>query len=334
MDNTGQARFYNLDNACFQRGKAQLPVNANHIISTPDGACFVAFVKDGNSTINFTTDSTTNFSTDSSIKELIDVTGEINKTPIKLHVYFYEKFTKNALKVVDCPFAVSSINLTNFSIFGNRQIYLTTIDQKNGNFQSVLVKITHAKTKFRFERQQNLKLLGQVKFEGAHSSLVFGKNTKFTQDVQKGDFLIIGSEKRAISEIQSDFELKVDNSFKHVEPEKFYNFRIESRSFHNGLLDAYSMVFTKYAINSPIGKIDKPLSVYIALNLKFHKIGDYSGKFPEYFYKMWRKFEEETKKPIGHINNFKLSFIPYRHYDIDELLTEYLFGEYVIAEYS
>ncbi|RHZ89869.1 hypothetical protein Glove_9g267 [Diversispora epigaea] len=359
-----QARIYNLDNACFS-GKAQLPINTTHMLSTPDGACLVAFTVERslnsnvsadfipNSKDSFTTDSlinsnlakdyTTepteiNFSTDSTTERVTsrDVDNEINVILIKAHIYFYEKLTENtenaenAIKVIDIPLANPSINSFHFSLLNNRQIHLTTIDQQNEKFQSVLVKITHTRTKYRFERQ-GLKSLGQVRFEDAHPFLVFGENTKFTRHIQKGDFLIIGNEKQVISEIKSDVKLKIDKLFETIEPEKFYDFRIESRSSLNDLLDVYSMVFTKYAINSPIGKIDKPLTVHIALDLKNHKIDDYSEKFSEYFDGMWKKFKEETKKPLGHIKNFKTSVIPYQVLDnVDDLLSEYLLGEWLI----
>ncbi|RHZ90025.1 hypothetical protein Glove_9g277 [Diversispora epigaea] len=403
VEKNRQARIYNSNNASFQSGEVQLPINTNHILSTPDGTCFVAFTKERtlnsnasttdpavtdsatdpkmNPTTNIATDPTTelaaNLATDSTIEPKIDSTtepaenlatdftndptinpttelaadlaadstkelatdsttesgdiiNEINENLIKAHVYFCENFTENAIKIIDIPFSNSPIDLFRFSLFDSRQIHLTTIDQQNGNFQSILVKITHTRTKYRFEQQHSLKSVEQVRFEDAHPFLVFGENTKFTRYIQKGDFLIIGNEKRVISEIESDFKLKIDKLFETIEPEKFYDFRIESRSSLNDLLDVYSLVFTKYAINSPIGKIDKPLTVYIALNLKNHKIDDYSEKISEYFVGMWKKFEEVTKKPLGHIKNFKTSVIPYQHDNIDELLSENLLGEWLI----
>ncbi|RHZ89868.1 hypothetical protein Glove_9g264 [Diversispora epigaea] len=341
VERNGQARIYNLDNAYFRPGKAHLPINTNHILCIPDGTCFIAFTKESLLNSIDSTDSTTDPATDLDTKSTpelaanlatpTDVTNKISVNIIKAHVYFCEKFTENAIKVIDMPFTDSSIDLFHFSLFDNRQIHLTTIDQQNGNFQSVLVKITHTRTKYRFERQHALKSVGQIKFEDAHPFLVFGENTKFTQYVQKGDILIIGNEKQVISEIKSDVKLKIDKPFENVEPEKFYDFKIKSRSLLNGLLDAYSMVFTKYAISSPIGKIDKPLTVYIALDLKNHKIEDHSEKFSEYFSKMWKKFKKETKKPLGHIKNFKSFVIPYQVLDnIDDLLSEYLLGEWLI----
>ncbi|RHZ79713.1 hypothetical protein Glove_141g84 [Diversispora epigaea] len=303
VERNGQARIYNLNNASFQPGKSQLPINTNLVLSTPDGTCFVAFTTEGAST------------------------NEINVNHIRAYVYLCEKLTKNAIKVIDIPFTNPTVDLFRFSLLNNKQIYLTTIDQQNGKFQSVLVKMTQPETSYQFEQVE--KFSGQVKFEDACPFFVFGKNTKFAQYVQKGDFIIIGDEKRVITQIKTDIELKIEDLFKSVEPEKFYNFKIKSRNFLNSLLDIYSMVFTKYAINNPIGKIDKSLTVFVALDIK--NAYYYSEKFSEYFDKMWKKFKEETKKPIGHIKNFKSSVIPYQHLDnIHDLSTDYLLGEWLI----
>lgn len=245
---------------------------------------------------------------------------------VKAHVYFYESSIE--IKDVDIPFADSLIDFFHFSLFNDKQIHLTTIDQQNGKLQFVLVKITHPGKNFRFE-QHDLKSLGQVKFEDAHSFSFFGVNTTFTQKIQKGDLLVIGSERKVISEIISDNELKIDDLFRHVEPEILYNFKIEQKCLLNDLLDVYSTVFTKYAINNPIGEIEKSITVYIALDLKHHKIDDLTDQFSEYFNEMWKKFKEATGKPLDHINNFKSSVISYQCLDnnINELLTEKLLGE-------
>ncbi|CAG8483333.1 6229_t:CDS:10, partial [Racocetra fulgida] len=42
----GRARIYNLVNGQFRPGIGQIPANATNVVSTPDGACIVAFVKE------------------------------------------------------------------------------------------------------------------------------------------------------------------------------------------------------------------------------------------------------------------------------------------------
>ncbi|CAG8555006.1 15242_t:CDS:10, partial [Cetraspora pellucida] len=42
----GRARIYNLVNGQFRPGIGQVPANATNVVSTPDGACIVAFVKE------------------------------------------------------------------------------------------------------------------------------------------------------------------------------------------------------------------------------------------------------------------------------------------------
>ncbi|CAG8584575.1 25121_t:CDS:10, partial [Gigaspora margarita] len=46
VEKNGSARIYSLINGNFRPGTAQLPGNCTRVISTPDGACFVAFVKE------------------------------------------------------------------------------------------------------------------------------------------------------------------------------------------------------------------------------------------------------------------------------------------------
>ncbi|CAG8711894.1 31872_t:CDS:1, partial [Gigaspora margarita] len=76
-------------------------------------------------------------------------------------------------------------------------------------FQSLISKVTHAKTKYRFERQTTEKSLGKVKIESYDPFTVIGQNTKFTNDLHVGDFLVIGNEKRQIIKVNSDNELKI-----------------------------------------------------------------------------------------------------------------------------
>src|SRR6266480_3112137 len=71
-----------------------------------------------------------------------------------------------------------------------------------------MVKITHAKTQYRFERQSQHIVLGQVKIENNKQLTILGKDTMFNRDFRVGDYLIIGDEKRQVSEIVYDNDIQ------------------------------------------------------------------------------------------------------------------------------
>ncbi|CAG8829875.1 2317_t:CDS:1, partial [Racocetra persica] len=328
----GEARIYSLINDNFRAGSAKLPANCTRVMSTPDGACFVSFVKEkldidvsegknkvietipknacsemtnsetellntnetnaseGKNKVikaipeNICSEMRTNNETtkSSSIdniaknKEAIetelhqDTTQALSREVVRGYVYFLEKFSKDANKVIEVPFTNPNIELFQFTSLADKQVHLVTIDLYNNILQSLMVKITHAKTKFRFERKTKEKALGKVKIESYDPFTIIGQNTKFTNDLQIGDFLVIGNEKRQIIKVINDSELKITNKqlFKSLNFGEWKRFQIEPKANINGLLDAYSMVFTKYAITNPFGQIDKPLKLTIVMDLR------------------------------------------------------------------
>ncbi|CAG8768203.1 757_t:CDS:2, partial [Racocetra fulgida] len=153
--------------------------------------------------------------------------------------------------------------------------------------------------KYRLKRKTVKKSLGKVKIESNNPSTVFGQNTKFTNGLV-GDFLVIGNEKFQIIKVVNDSELKVERrQFNSLDFEKWQQFEIEPRTKVNGLLDVYSMVFTKYATTNPFGKEDKPLKLTIVMNLgNKMDINNYVTKFRAYSLKLFEKFLKETNKPI------------------------------------
>ncbi|CAG8703481.1 3623_t:CDS:2, partial [Ambispora gerdemannii] len=129
----GRARIYNLVNASFRPGIAQIPPDAINIRSTPDGTCIVAFVKE-------------------EIKEEIEIMPssqlddknlvtnsemQVPKQLVRGYVYFCENFSRHASKIIDICF-VKSPEIFQFSMFENRQMHLTTIDQEKGTFNSAI----------------------------------------------------------------------------------------------------------------------------------------------------------------------------------------------------
>ncbi|CAG8444245.1 12971_t:CDS:10 [Acaulospora morrowiae] len=350
----GRARVYNLINNSFRPGIAQLPTDSSRVISTPDGTCFVAFVKETMQTKNISdnsvdpeitstneTDDKEITSTDETDDKEVTSTGvldseetrDVNKSDetvesenflnsdslfdqsecsttevVRGYVFFSEKFTQNASKVVEIPFKNPSIEFFQFSLFNMRQIHLTTIDQYDGSFQSAIVKITHAKTKYRFERQSAETTLGKVKVEAHNLFIIFGQDTNFKKNIHVGDFIVIGDERCQVVEIISDNKLKISKEFfKSSHYGQWQNFSIEPRTKVNGLLDVYSMVFTKYAISSPIGRADNPLTLTIVIDLDSGsemKVNECEIKFQRYIEKSFEKFKKDTKKPIGHLKSW------------------------------
>ncbi|CAG8514358.1 11433_t:CDS:10, partial [Scutellospora calospora] len=247
------------------------------------------------------------------------------------YVFFLEKFSKNANKVIEVPFDSSTIEFFQFCSLANKQTHLITIDLHNNNFQSLMVKVTQMKAKYRFERKTVKKSLGKVKIERNDPFTVLGQNTKFTIDFHVGDLLVIGNEKFQIMKIVNDCELKIINQQK-LNFEEWQQFNIEPRTKVNGLLDVYSMVFTKYAITNPFSKKDELLKLTIVLELSSKlNIDNYKTKFQTYFRKLFKKYKKETKKPMGHLEKFGVNCIIFESFDnLVSEFTEHKFGDWII----
>ncbi|RHZ48992.1 hypothetical protein Glove_535g7 [Diversispora epigaea] len=263
-----------------------------------------------------------------------NLTDGVEKTEteevVRAYIFFSENFTPNASMIIDVPLKNPSVELFQFSSFEMQQIHLTTIDQHDGSFQSLVTNISHAKTKYRFEKLSVEKTVGSVKIESHDPFTVHGQNTNFTNDINVRDSLVIGNEKRQIIEVISNNELRISNkSFESLEHGKWIKFVIEPRTTTNGLLDVYSMVFTKYAIASPIGRTDSPLTLTVVMDLNSNEleIDEYEKKFQKYIKKSFEKFRNDTKKPIGHLKEFKSACTTIKDLDLEGKYTEYKFGE-------
>ncbi|CAG8512372.1 14490_t:CDS:10, partial [Funneliformis caledonium] len=262
-----------------------------------------------------------------------EANGSVGSDFVRAHVYFVDGISNNAKKVIVKPFTKSSIETFQFSFIDKRQIHLTTLNHQRGLFQSVLVKITHAKTQYRFELQSQHTTLGQVKIENNKSFTILGKDTMFKRDIRVGDYLIVGEEKRRVSEIVCNNVLKVARpSFERVKVGQWLNFEIEQITTNNDLIDVYAMVFTKYAINTPIGQIDKPIKATFVVDVSGSSktISAYETKIRKYVVKMFEKVKKETKKPSGHLKHFKSAYAIFENLTLDDESTEYLFGEWII----
>ncbi len=340
VEETGRAKIYSLINHSFRPGMVYFPPSVTKILSTPDGACIVAFTTEleeikGAEIPDMSISDTRNESNEVSRNN----TEEGNETIPKIidgsdgtvyaHIYFVEYFSQNAKKVITVPFTRSSIETFQFSVIDKRQIHLSALNQQGSLwlFKSARVKITRAKTQYRFERQLQRKTLGQVKIENNKTSTILGKDTKFKRDFYVGDYLIIGEEKRQVSEIIDDNVLKIiRKNFEHVKVGQWLSFGIEQRTTNNNLIDVYTMVFTKYATTAPIGQIHKPLKATFVADASGSS-KHYEMKIRNYVDKMFEKVKKETKKPSGHLKHFKSAYAIFENLILDEESTEYRFGE-------
>ncbi|KAG9305016.1 hypothetical protein G9A89_007419 [Geosiphon pyriformis] len=356
VEKDGRAKIYNLVNDNFRPGISQFPANSKKVMSTPDGTCIVAFVKERMNISSGThpeeiedqnmpdeCDSSTDTDSEdepiaNGLEEEPHVIGkEVDNYIAKGYIYFCENFTRDACKIVDIPLAHSSIEIFEFSMFDKRQIHLTTIDHEKGIFHSAMVKMTHAKTQYRFERESRNKSLGQIKLEGRRPFTIHGKGTKFMRDIRIGDYLVLGQEKRQVAEILSDTLLKISPQspqFVKFEYGVWKDFGIEQRNTINGLIDVYSMVFTKYAINSPIGRVDQPLTLTIVLDISPNNplnLKECNKRFRKYVDQMFLKFKKDTKKPTGHLKHFNTNFTTFQAFDNFEVhANTYQLGEWMV----
>ncbi|CAG8501198.1 7794_t:CDS:10 [Ambispora gerdemannii] len=293
VERDGRARIYNLVNDSFLPGIIHIPPDAINVRSTPDGTCIVAFVKEEeiNDELKITIS-----------RQLGRNFESKDEKKVRCYVYFCGNFSQRASKIVDVPFTKSP-EIFQFSMFENRQMHLTTIDQEKGIFNSAIVKITHAKTQYCFERQQ--KSPNKVKVESRQPFVVVGNETYFTRGIHVGDLIVIENEKQQIIEIINNTALRVSSQFVHIEFGVWKKFSIETRTV-NGLLDVYSMVFTKYAVTSSIGRVDNnPLSLTVV-------------------------FERETKKPLGHLEKFNIRFATFQDLHVKNNSNIYELGEWMI----
>ncbi|KAG9300637.1 hypothetical protein G9A89_023435 [Geosiphon pyriformis] len=390
VEKNGTAKIYNLTCDRFRPRIAQFPSDSKKVLSTPDGTCIVAFVKEQikippeenemrdppqdeiqsenliDKTINLVDvkkipNYQKNVSNqlekskdpDLNNEQVIDRTENAAKIQVakkpqvaaegsgnyitKGYIYFTENFKQDAHKIVEIPLEHSSIENFEFSMLNKKQTHLTTIDREKAIYHSVMVKISHGKTQFRLERQSQSKFLGQVKLEGQRPCTVDGKSTKFMRDIRVGDFLILGENRLQVAEILSDTLLKISPQtpqFVKFEYSIWKDFRIEQRNTVNRLIDVYSMVFTKYATKSPIGRVDQPLTLTIVLDISPENrlnLKEYKRKFQEYVQKMFSMFKKDTKKSMGHLKQFNTKLMTFQEFDDFEVhANKYKLGEWMV----
>ncbi|KAF0553041.1 kinase-like protein [Gigaspora margarita] len=129
----GRARIYNLLNCQFRPGIGQFPANAASIMSTPDGLCIIAFVKE-------TLKIEQPFEDDNVEPYSSIINTNINEK-YYAYIYFCTSFERPDAKVIEIPLDMQFFEYFQFSLI-HKQIHLTTLDLENGLFFSSIVKIT------------------------------------------------------------------------------------------------------------------------------------------------------------------------------------------------
>ncbi|CAI2161360.1 13694_t:CDS:10 [Funneliformis geosporum] len=355
VEKSGRARIFNLVTQQFRPAICKLPSNTSNVLSSPDGSCIVAFVKENlkSNTINIdsvesrcTTDGESDGDSvvtnheqqqDDSVK-----VGNIKET-CRAYVYFCANFGDSVSKVVDLPTALQSLEFLQFTCINKIQTHLMSFDLQSGCFNSSIVKITLEKTQYRFQERMQKKSLGLAKLiysprKNVGYSIIEGRNTHFEKIVRNNEFIVLMGEKFNVIEVLSNTKLKVSGNFKKGFDD-WMEFRIEPKTKLNGLIDAYKMMFEKYPVESCVdSEQNRPLSLKIVLNdeLGDEKIEEYGEKFEEYISEIFENLKRSTKKPATILKKFSTSITTYQKLDINNVKFQkkfssiYEIGEWII----
>ncbi|CAG8764304.1 11827_t:CDS:2, partial [Gigaspora rosea] len=244
----------------------------------------------------------------------------------RAYIYFCSGFGKPASKVIQLPPIISTLELIQFSCMEN-QIHLTTLDVHTGIFQSLIIKITHEKTQYSFQRKFSKQSLAKVRAikNFSQDMELEGNDTSFICDVKKGENLVIMREKRAVLEIYSDKRLKVSGAFQcMIDIDSWMEFRIEPKTKLNGFVDAYKLMFEKYPIDNIIDPDQKHImNLQIALDLNDNeKLSNYKNKFQKYVADTFDELKRSTNKPATSIEKYGLLCLPFSDFNLEDLYNE------------
>ncbi|CAG8485102.1 8847_t:CDS:10 [Acaulospora morrowiae] len=339
----GRARLYNLVNGQFRPSEGKIPENASTVLSTPDGACIVAFVRESMREVDHHTlsDSIDNDLSSDADGDSIPEKSVKEIEVCRAHVYFCSNFGQPASKIIELP---SDLNLEclQFSQLCKRQMHLMSLDLEKRMFHSLIVKITIEKTQYRFQQRSQRKPLGQVKLasptRNKDYSIIQGNRTHFERDVDVGENIILLGERYRVVEILSDTMLKISGSFRPGSGYEWVDFRIEPKTKLNGYIDAYKLMFEKYPIDGCIdSEQTKPLSLRVLLDVSDDdEIDDYQDKFEEYINDMFEEVKRTTRKPASMLKKFVTAVELFRNFDIEDFKSlrknssEFQFGEWII----
>ncbi|RIA99609.1 hypothetical protein C1645_746686 [Glomus cerebriforme] len=330
VEKDGQTRSFNLVNQRFRPAVCNFPSNTANVLSSPDGSCIVAFVKE-------------NIDDNKSINEITDDKEHDSTEVCRAYVYFCTNFGGSASKVVNLPSNLQSLEFLQFTCVNKLQIHLMTFDLQNGYLNSVIVKINMEKTQYRFQERMQKHLLGRVKFvDSSHKNvnytIIRGKDTHFEKVVQKGQNIVIMGEKYNVIKVLSDTRLKIVGNFKpKSEFDKWMEFHIEPiepKTKLNDLIDVYRLMFERYPVENCIdSEQNHPLSLKIVLDIDDSEIKEYEEKFEEYIFE---KLRYSTKKLATILKKFSISVTTFQELDIENVKflnkhsPEYELGEWII----
>ncbi|POG65607.1 hypothetical protein GLOIN_2v1665293 [Rhizophagus irregularis DAOM 181602=DAOM 197198] len=322
VEKGGRARIFNLVNQQFRPAVCNLPPNTANVLSSPDGSCIVAFVKEKIKVKNSTNDENETDEEDNLTDDEQDSTnrGSDLKEICRAYVYFCTNFGSSVSKVIDLPPTIQSLEYLHFTCINKLQIHLMSLDLENGCFNSIIVKITVERTQYRFQERVQKQSLGLVKVSHKNFkyTIIEGKNTRFEKIVQNGEHIVILGEKYSVLEVLSDTELKIDGNFKQKNGfDKWMEFRIDPNTNLNGLIDAYGLMFERYSVESCIdSEQNRPLSLKIVLDVD-NDIEKYGEKFEDYIIEMFKNLKRSTKKPTSILEEFTTSVITFQKLDVE-----------------
>ncbi|CAI2161359.1 15834_t:CDS:10 [Funneliformis geosporum] len=336
VEKSGRTRIFNLINQQFRPTTCDLPSDATKVLSSPDGSCIVAFVreKSGPKTANVD-DHTENEYTDSE-DDGTDVFTNKTKEICRAYVYFCTTFGYSNFKVINLPPTIQSLEFLQFSCINRLQTHLMSLDLKNGRFGSSIVKITLEKTQYRFQKQKQT--LGSARLIDSNHKYahIEGKNTHFQSDqnVQRGEYIVLMGERFKVIDVISDTKLRVTGNFKPTSKfNSWTEFRIEPKTKLNGLIDAYRLMFEKYPVESYVDPDqNRSLNLQIVLDIEDEDVDKYCEKFEDYINETFEGLKRSTKKPTSILKKFSTSVITFQELHIEHLkrYSNYKLGEWII----
>ncbi|CAG8505521.1 11511_t:CDS:10 [Funneliformis caledonium] len=345
VEKGGRARIFSLINKQFRPAVCSFPSNTANVLSSPDGSCIVAFVKekleyhsvteikvDNNNKISHVTDDTENFN---NVQQNNSIDANNVKEICRAYVYFCTNFGGSVNKVVDLPSNLQSLEYLQFTCINNLQTHLMSFDLQNGYFNSLIANITLEKTQYRFQKRMQKQSIGRVRLI---DSIIEGEYTRFKEIVDNGEFIVLMGERFSVIDVISDTKLKIAGNFKTISGfDNWMDFRIEPKSKLNGLVDAYKLTFEKYPVDSCIDpEQNRPLNLKIVLDIENRDIIDeYEEKFEEYISVIFENLKNSTKKPSTLLNRFSTSVITFTELDIKNVIfqkysSEYKLGDWII----
>ncbi|CAG8634848.1 3170_t:CDS:10, partial [Funneliformis caledonium] len=340
VEQCGRARIFNLVNKQFRPAVCSFPSNTANVLSSPDGSCIVAFVKERLEYNN--PDSVTEIKENNEIMHVTGSTHNFNnsvkaniKEICRAYVYFCTNFGVSVNKVVDLPPSLQFLEFLQFTCINKLQTHLMSIDLQNGCFSSSIVKITLEKTQYRFQKRMQKQLIGRVRL---NDTIIEGENTRFKEIVHKGEFIVLMGERFSVMDVLSDTKLKIAGNLNTISGfDNWMDFRIEPKSKLNGLIDAYKLMFEKYPVDSCVDlEQNCPLNLKIVLDIENNdKIKEYDEKFEEYIFEIFKDLKNSTKKPTTLLKKFSTSVITFKELDIkivnfQKCSSEYKLGDWII----